>query len=163
MRKIALSKNKIALIDDEDYPLISKYNWFVLKVGNRYYAQTTKYHNKKNKHIYMHRLIMGSPKGMDIDHINHNTLDNRRPNLRICTRSQNHFNRLKYPSASKYKGVSRIKSTGQWRARIKINRKEIHLGSFWDERDAAKVYDQAAQKYFGKYALLNFPKMKDVI
>jgi len=163
MIKIPLTKNQFALIDEIDYPLISQYRWFCLDHGKRQYAQATYSVKNKTKHIYMHRMIMGFPEGKEIDHINFNGLDNRRENLRICSKSQNHFNIRKSKSASKYKGVIAVPSTGKWSARIKIDGKKTHLGTFLNEVDAAKAYDKAATELIGEYAILNFPKFKEVV
>ena len=163
MIKIPLTKNQFALIDEIDYPLISQCGinrWFCLDHGKRQYAQATYSVKNKTKHIYMHRLIMGNPKGKEIDHINFNGLDNRRENLRICSKSQNHFNIRKSKSASKYKGVIAVPSTGKWAARIKVDGKKIHLGTFVNEADAGRAYDRAAIQYGGEFAFLNFPENK---
>jgi hypothetical protein len=171
MKPIELSKGKLAIVDDEDLALVSRYSWHVVNVGGREYTQASIWTNGRSKNIYMHRLIMGFPSGKDIDHANHNTLDNRKCNLRECTRSQNHFNRLKGISKSKFKGVSLVSWTtggehfhnGKWRARIKVNREEKHIGCYGTEEAAARAYDEAAINLFGDFALLNFPKIKEAI
>ena len=96
-----------------------------------------------------------------IDHINHEKLDNRRSNLRICTTSQNCANmniKRKNRGISGFKGVRYHSKNKNWNARITIKRKEIHLGCFTDKDVAAKAYDLAAIKYFGEFALTNFSK-----
>lgn len=100
---------------------------------------------------------MGSRKGELVDHINHNTLDNRKGNLRNCTHSENHGNEYAAPGkTSKYKGVSKHTQTGRFRACIKHQRKYIHLGYFKKEKEAARAYDKAAKEHFGGFAYLNF-------
>ncbi len=92
---------------------------------------------------------------MVIDHINHNMLDNRRSNLRIVTRSMNSHNRRSViGSTSRYKGVHQ--SYGKWQAAISHKDKNIHLGVFSTEAEAAKRYDEAAQVIWGAFASTNF-------
>jgi hypothetical protein len=103
------------------------------------------------KRYLLHRFIMDCPDDMVVDHINHNTLDNRKCNLRVCTQSENLRNQIgtnKY-----YKGV--YKSGNMFNARIKLNGKNVNLGLFDSEVDAAKAYNQAALEYHGEFALLN--------
>jgi hypothetical protein len=108
----------------------------------------------------MHRLVIDVPTGCFCDHINHNGLDNRKANLRVAQHKQNVWHRRKFqrPSRSRYKGVDfRPANSGKcWRARIRINGKRLYLGSFDNELDAAKAYDEAAKKYHGQFAGLNF-------
>ena len=106
----------------------------------------------------MHRIIMNPPPHLYIDHINHNTLDNRKTNLRFATPAQNTRN-ARYPkknTSSKYRGVWFNKQTKKWRSQISINRKRKQIGYFKNEIDAAKAYDQAAKKYYQDFAVLNF-------
>jgi hypothetical protein len=107
----------------------------------------------------MHRCIIKVPPGMVIDHINHNGLDNRKANLRIATHAQNSRNTKKQrpKTASQYKGVPWNSTLKKWRAQITLNGKRISLGCFEDEIQAAKAYDNAARKYHGAFAALNFP------
>lgn len=97
MKEISLTKNQKAIVDDVDYPEVSKYKWYATwntPVKN-YYAERDTYIDGKRIKIKMHRFIMNTPKGLCVDHINHNTLDNRRSNLRNVTYSQNSINRRK--------------------------------------------------------------------
>jgi hypothetical protein len=108
----------------------------------------------------MHQLILGTidKKGIIIDHINGDGLDNRKENLRICTHSQNHFNSNKYLiTSSIYKGVTKVEN-GKWIAHLSINKKHIYIGIYKRETDAAVAYDNAARKYFKDFARVNFPK-----
>lgn len=149
MKKIPLTKGKFAIIDDEDYSLVSKYKW--------YYSHG--YAVYKNKNIlFMHRLILNTPKESYTDHINGDKLDNRRCNLRLCSKSQNGANckkTQKKKTSSKYKGVCWDKIRKKWKASIKFNYLGINLGYFLNEQDAAKAYNEAAIKYFGEFAKLN--------
>lgn len=108
--------------------------------------------------VPLHRVIMGAQPGQLVDHANRNILDNRRKNLRLCTRRENGRNR-KGPAShntSGYRGVTRNRT---WGAQIKIGGKNIHLGRFKTKEAAASAYDAAALRYFGEYAgKLNFPQ-----
>ena len=88
MKLIPLSQNKFAVIDDEDYALVTKYRWHFSKVSKEY-GRAKASLGRRGRAISMHRLIMGNPVGLDVDHINGDTLDNRRCNLRIVTHAQN--------------------------------------------------------------------------
>ncbi len=108
----------------------------------------------------MHRQLLNCPAAKFVDHINNNGLDNRKENIRPATRAQNSYNRKKYAnnSRSKYKGVSFKKKNGKWTAQIGLNNKMLFLGYFKNEVDAARAYDRAARKYYGRFANLNFKK-----
>lgn len=149
MRKIKLTKDKYALIDNEDYLELNQWKWSYLNGG---YAVRI----KKEKMIYMHRVIMNPPKNMDIDHKNGNKLDNRKSNLRIATRSQNFANKMS-KNRWGFKGVKKDnnKKERQFMARITCNYKEICLGYYLTPQEAAIAYNNAAVKYFGEFARLN--------
>ncbi len=157
-----MSGPKYAIVEPADYERLRKYEWFVMVGTGSFYSfrQGPGRKVRRAPIIYMHQDIIQVPKGMLIDHINHNGMDNREANLRAATHSQNMCNRKKLSNAkfSKYKGVSLNKLTHKWVARIGINNKIIHLGSFLNEIDAAKAYDLAARKYHGEFASLNFPE-----
>ncbi len=153
--KIPLTQGKYALIDEADFGLVSDKKWCADKAntGDNYYATTS----MGRKHIRMHRLIMDAKKGEHTDHINGDTLDNRRSNLRICTHAENCRNQhVRNRGTSQYKGVSWSEDRRKWLVQIKVNYKTIPLGRFRNEIYAAGVYDKAAVKYFGEYANLNF-------
>ena len=106
MQKILLARGKVALVDDRDYGYLMQWKWYAHKSYDAFYVRRNIPVNGKEKDKRMHRIIMCVPKGMFVDHINHNTLDNRRENLRICTQSQNSHNAvLSTRNSSGYKGV----------------------------------------------------------
>lgn len=154
---IPLTRNKFTIIDTEDFELVSKYKWNYLKIG---YASTSVGGRKNKITLYMHRVIMCPCNGFVVDHINGNKLDNRKANLRLCLQSENSKNRIKSSNRNKtssYKGVYKRKDGRKkcWTTKIKVNRKNIIIGSFYNENDAALAYNQAAIKYHGKFAKLN--------
>lgn len=107
----------------------------------------------------MHRVIMGEPRGLVVDHIDGNSLNNRRSNLRVCTVSQNHQNQRFRGGLSRYKGVCFLKKINKWRANIGFDGRRMHIGCFDNEVDAAKAYDRKAGELFGEFAYLNFPEL----
>ena len=146
MKYIKLSKNKRAIVDDEDFDLVNQFKWCC---NTENYAMRS---SKDGNSRWMHRLIINTPKGKQTDHINGNRLDNRKSNLRICTHQQNNFNRLKQKGTSKYKGVSWCKALKKWTAAIKLNYKAKNLGYFIDEKSAALAYQNKAKELFGNFA-----------
>lgn len=155
---VPITKGKFAIVDDADYESVSKWKWAYCRDG---YARRTKYigvvdGKEKSRKIAMHREITNAAIGMEVDHINMDRLDNRRENLRVCTTTQNKMNRKSYSgSISKYKGVGWRKDTKKWVGRIVVNKKQKILGNFKSEIEAAKAYNEAAIKMFGKFARLN--------
>ena len=150
---IPLTKGLFAIVDKEDYEKLAAYKWHASESRNNFYAQRS----CKGKTIKMHREIINVPEGFVCDHINHNTLDNRKCNLRICTARQNALNQK--PSdkgTSIYKGVSWHKGHKKWQAKIDYHKHWIHIGYFDYELDAAVSYDDMAIELFGQFACLNF-------
>jgi hypothetical protein len=149
---IALTQGYFATVDADDYERLSQYKWHVEKSGNTYYAVRI----EKGRAIKMHREILNAPDGLQCDHINHNGLDNRKCNLRLCTHQQNCFNKKPLPNrTSKYKGVLWCIEHKKWRAVIMHNGRQIHIGYFDYEQDAAIAYDDYAAELFGEFAYLN--------
>lgn len=164
MKQIRLTKGQVALVDDEDFDWLNQWRWKSHKITrgetSYFYAMRIVKNNGKRTYQTMHRLILGlAHSSPEVDHRNHNTLDNRRCNLRIATVIQNQGNsRKRAGCTSQYKGVCFVK--GKWRSAIRINRRVTYLGSFTSEVDAAICYAEAAHQHFGEFAhtpgLLNF-------
>lgn len=159
MKKIPLTKGEYTLVDDADYEWLNQWKWHLSHYGyaDRRQHLPSSRANQKFKMIKMHRLIMDTPDGLHTDHINGNKLDNRRSNLRICTPTQNQQNsKVRSHSKTGIKGVQfAYHDKKKFYARIHVNGKEVHLGTFNDITTASEAYNAAAKKYFGEYALLN--------
>jgi hypothetical protein len=142
-------------VDAQDYGRVSQYQWCAVQKPRTWYAKTI---HRDGTILSMHRMVANAPKGLFVDHINHNGLDNRKLNLRLCTNAQNQQNsRPRSGGTSKYKGVHWHKARKKFCARIHFNKKSIHIGYFKDEIEAAKAYDKKAKELFGEFAYLNFP------
>ena len=167
MKKIIVNSPKFGqkeiLLDDDDFELVSKYNWCVAKDCNTFYACRNKEMPKENgkrkrKRIVLHRLVMGvdNPK-IQIDHADRNGLNCQKSNLRICTPSQNMANRGKCKnSTSKYIGVCWAAKRKKWMAFLQTNGKSNNIGFYNCEIEAAKARDNVAKEIFGEFANLNF-------
>jgi len=155
MKKIELTRGKFTLVDDDDYDKFNpNFSWWLFPGRGTDYAITI----KSGKSLFLHRAIMNAPKGLQVDHINGNGLDNRKENLRLCTATQNKRNvKNNKRNKSGYRGVSLDARSGKYKAQISTGEKILSLGSFDDPVDAAKAYDNAALKYHGEFASLNFP------
>lgn len=155
--RIQLRPNFFVLVDECDAHLFEKYNY---RVGTGGYVVRT----YRGLH-YLHRDIAQPADGMVVDHINGVNHDCRRGNLRVVTRQQNMWNsRRRSSSRSMYKGVvlisekKRSPNTKDFSARVMRNGKQVHLGVFSTEVEAALAYDAAARAEYGEYARLNFPE-----
>lgn len=160
MKEIKLTQGEVALVDDEDYEYLNQFKWHLNRCNkNRiiYAVRKGKQINKiRRSPICMHRIIMNTLKGMEVDHIDHNGLNNQKSNLRNCTHSQNGMNKLKITSKTGYRGVYiDIKRKKPFCVCLRRNNKTIHLGSYTTLNEAALKYNEAAFKYFGEFAILN--------
>ena len=154
---ISLTQGRFTIVDDGDFEWLNQHKWhWKSKPTGTGYAMRDVRENGRWKHIYMHRIILSPQGGREPDHINGDGLDNRRCNLRSCTRSQNNMNsRKRRGCSSRYKGVCWNSRDRKWEARIRVNGRLKQLGYFDDEQEAAAAYDVAAHKLFGQFARVN--------
>jgi hypothetical protein len=146
--EIPLTQGLVAVVDVADYETVRPYLWCAARSGSRVYAVRHEYPRR------MHTVLIGATL---VDHADGDGLNNQRSNLRVATHAENMRNRRKATtSRSIYKGLGPTPG-GRWRAFIRVNRKQLYLGTFATEADAALAYDDAARRHHGEYAALNFP------
>jgi len=161
MKKIKLTKGKFALVDDEDFEKVNAFKWQVRKsyTTEMWYAERkqTIDGSSKKVNLCMHRFIMNiTDKDVKIDHFDRNGLNNQKLNLRPCNSSQNGVNRKSVDNrTSKYLGVSWDGSRSRWRAATTKYYKQIHIGRFITEKEAALAYNKKAFEVHGEFANLN--------
>ncbi len=159
MKTIPLTHGYFTKVDDDDYERLASLRWYANTARGEVRALRTFLDGKKQKTVPMSRFIMGEPKGMIVDHINGDTLDNRKSNLRICTILENQWNRKKSKkNTSGYIGVVEVKryrTPNKFCSHIKHNKKNIFLGVYSTAKEAAIVYNEKALALRGKFATLN--------
>lgn len=158
-KEIKLTNGKVAIVDDEDFEYINQYKWRAHLARGKWYAD-----NNSRFGIFqsMHRLILNAPDGVLVDHINGDGLDNRRENLRLCTSFENARNtKISKANTTGFKGVSKNKRNGKYRAYIMINKVQIFLGVYETALAAAEAYNGAATRLFGNFAWLNTLEKKE--
>jgi hypothetical protein len=153
-KEIVLQNGGSALVDDDDYDDLNRWRWYRHPRGYAY--RQTKIKGVRAT-VYMHRIILAAPKGIGVDHIDGDTANNQRSNLRLATQSQNMANGgARKNGSSRYKGVCRRTGETKWTAAIRKDGRSYQIGMFADEVDAARAYDAAAREMFGEFARVNF-------
>jgi hypothetical protein len=160
MKQIPLSKGQFAIVDDDDFEWLSQWEWSAIwaEGTQSYYARRMETSCGTRLTIRMHRQILGLETGDKLqgDHINGNTLDNRRENLRAVSSAENKRNRKAHKNnKSGFKGVDLHVGKGRWRSQIYANGRCRHLGYFHDPIEAARAYNAAAKELHGEFARLN--------
>lgn len=159
--EVPLTKGYVALIDDEDADAVLAHRWCARIADGRAYAMRRdgRRDDGRVRYVYLHRFLMGEPEEVTIDHVNRNSLDNRRANLRVATERENGANKLKRGVRSRYKGVWPSRTGCKWVAVItSAPGKRRHLGTFETEEEAARAWDDAARVVYGYFATYNFPR-----
>lgn len=152
MIEIPLTQGKLALVDDKDFNWLDKWKWSAHYNNTKWYAVR----NDKGKIIKMHRLIISAKVREEVDHIDGNSLNNCRSNLRLVTRAENLQNRsANHNSTSKFIGVYWENSTNKWCAAIKKDGKTKKIGRFNSGEDAARARDKVAKEW--GFLKMNFP------
>lgn len=152
--ELQLNKGYSTVIDDSDYWVVSGLTWYAqINHDGKVYVAASSGHRS----VYMHRLIMGIwDSKVQVDHKDSNSLNNRRDNLRLCTKQQNEWNKAAYPrNTSGYKGVTFHKRVGRWSTAIRENGKCKHLGYFDTAYDASLAYAEAAKELHGQFLRLD--------
>jgi len=154
MKAIPLSNKQRAIVDDADHDWLNEFTWCY--TGQ--YAQT----QVDKKRIKMHRMILNPAINVAVDHINGDGLDNRRSNLRICTNSENQYNRKRGKNnTTGYKGIKR--QGNKWQAKIGYQGKQRYLGTFETPEEAAQAYDKAAIELYGDFARGNLTESPETV
>lgn len=145
-----------AVLDKEDATVVGGYKW---RVNSQGYVYRNDWNGGRQRKLYLHRVVMGianMARGIEVDHRNGDKLDNRRENLRLCTRGHNNAARRKQTGcSSKFRGVTWDKDKKRWQAQIGFRGKNKVLGRFKVEEDAARAYDKEARKLYGEFAQPN--------
>lgn len=148
--KIPLTRGKFAIVDAQDAEIVQQYRWFYLGSG---YAARYASGSKGRKMTLMHRELMGAGPDQLVDHVNHDGLDNRRVNLRVCSKAENQRNqRRNSKNTTGHKGVSYDKVRGKFAANIQVDGRQIALGRFDAIEDAVSAYEVAAKRYHGDFS-----------
>lgn len=159
MAEITLRSGEICLVDDDDFDMLSKFTWYVLKRKHTSYARAPlRGPDRSWRELKMHRLIMNCPQDFVVDHIDGNGLNNQKSNLRVCTFAENRRNtQSRRIATGGIKGAIQRSGSKTWASTITFQGKSFYLGRFPTMEEAARAYDAAARNFFGEFARLNYP------
>jgi hypothetical protein len=155
MKEIPLGHNKFTRVDDDDFAALSRLRWHLHPDG---YAVHSTFVNRIRGTVLMSRVILWTPPGLEVDHINGDRLDNRRSNLRRATKAQNKWNADNGDPV--WRGVRKNTYANTWSASIRVNGVKKYLGSFKTKPEAKAAYDRAALEHHGPFAFSNRRKLK---
>jgi len=152
IRLIPLTQGKVALVDADEYADVSRFNWQALysPTSKTWYAVRWVTEQKKRRSLLMHRYLSGAPKGLDVDHVNHNGLDNRSENLRVCTRSENLANSRSH--CRRFKGVHRMDGCAGFYCTVTKEGKAHYRYGFPTEELAAEAHAELSKELFGEFS-----------
>jgi hypothetical protein len=162
MKELITINGYKAIVDDSDYERLVKYRWYYLNTSkHKKYLMANRV---VEGHKFLHRFVLNAPEGKVVDHIDGNTLDNRKCNLQICNQNTNmqkanayRPRKNRHGIRSEYKGVSWNDERNKWSAGIMVNGKWKSLGYFMNEIDAARKRDITAKHLYGEHAFINLP------
>jgi len=158
-KKLPLTQDQFAIVDEDDYDRLAQYKWCVSRSRNCLYARRSSKYQGKKITLQMHRVVLGLEynDNLIIDHINRNGLDNRKANLRIVSQKINSYNcKMQRHNTSGYRGVAFYKQTGKYASYIKINGIQKHLGFYETPIEAALAHDVASLLAYKENAIINF-------
>lgn len=154
--EILLTRGFVALVDSEDYERLGHLKWTAQakRSGLVYAYRNEPSEDGKLRNVFLHRVIAACPTNLFVDHINRNTLDCRRANLRICTPAQNTRNRTMRPSKHGYPGID-SQSAGRFRGRVMFEGRSFYTPTFSTASAAAIARDALALRLHGEFAVSN--------
>jgi hypothetical protein len=158
MKKIPLTQEKFAVVDNDDFARVNKFKWCLDTKGMRLYALRSITRRGHCHTIYLHRFILNAPKGKQVDHIDGDGLNNRKKNLRLCSSAQNKYacRRKSRSATSRFRGVCWDSARQKWKVMLTYRDRPFNLGRFDCEIAAAHAYDKKARELFGNFASPNF-------
>ena len=155
MKQISLTQGHFAVVDDDDFKTLSVFKWYAAKTtkAGDFYAVRGIRRRGTYQNVRMHRVIMSAKTGEVVDHRNHNTLDNRKDNLRLVTNSQNAMNRkgANINSRTGIRGVYFDNVEKKFRATIRVDGRQKSIGRFRTIKAAAIAWDKAKNDFYGEY------------
>jgi hypothetical protein len=149
---VPLTRGYEAIIDAADVSLVDGFNWYATTGKYSIYAARDNRAGGRRETVLMHRVIAQTPLGMHTDHINRDGLDNRLSNLRAATQSENIRNQgVRRNNKSGLKGASWHTTANRWVAKIKLDKKQFHLGFYDTAEEAHRAYCEASERLHGKF------------